>query len=160
MSNEADQVIEVKLGFTPESAISAATLVQTEYSTFLTFNAMRRKPDGYNEPIGTALMEFINCLQSKFGLPNDEALPGHPLRSKGIYAYAMYEVLNSSWVEQLAEQNRVKFPTTTNFDSFRHFILTFHDSTFECVAADFSREVFDGTYEELFGRIGERVMSE
>lgn len=27
--------------------------------------------------------------------------------------------------------------SSANYDSLRHFIITFHDSTFECVARDF-----------------------
>lgn len=160
MASETDQVVKLDLGFKPEAAISGEVLVQTERSTFLTFNAMGLGPDGIHyRGIGFALLEFNICLQTRFGLPNDEALPGHPLYSKGVQTYAMYEVLNSSWIDQLAEQNRVKFPTTTNFDSFRHFILTFHESIFECVAEGFTSEVFDGPYEQLFARIAERVMS-
>jgi hypothetical protein len=33
----------------------------------------------------------------KVGYPDNEALPGHPLYSKGLRHYGRYEVLESSW---------------------------------------------------------------
>ena len=160
MANETDQVIEVNLGFRPEAAISGAVLIQSDYSTFLTFKAMGLETDGIHYTgIGFALLEFNRCILTRFGYPNDEALPGHPLYAKGIADYVMCEVLNSSWIDQIAEQNRVAFPTFNYVDRSRHFVFIFHDSTFECIADGFTSEVFDGPYEQLFARISQRIRS-
>src|SRR4051794_26368763 len=98
MVDEIDQVIELDLGFKPEPAVSGAVLTETEYSTFLTFNAVRRLSDGSVSRIGWAFIEFTRCIITKFGYPNDEALDGHPLRGKGLYGYGIFEVLISSWI--------------------------------------------------------------
>lgn len=66
-----ERVVELHLGITPEAAISGAVLVQTEISTFLTFNAMRAtnrpSPGGgfYSEVAGTAVVEFSVCTAIK-----------------------------------------------------------------------------------------------
>ena len=71
----------------------------------------------------------------KFGYPNDEALPGHPLYPKGLTFYGIFEVRDSSWSRALAEQNLVSFPNPSpSATSGRHFVVTFHDSTLECIA--------------------------
>lgn len=72
------------------------------------------------------------CLAFKFGYPNDEALPGHPLYARGSHGTAVYEVLGSSWLATLAEQNRVKFPDWDLTElGVRHFLFSFHDTTLE-----------------------------
>jgi hypothetical protein len=86
-----------------------------------------------NEPL--AVLRFPLCHIFKFGYPNDEALPGHPLYSKGLSYYGLFEVLNSSWHKTLDEQNLVSFPNPQPSPTrSRHFVVTFHDSTFECIA--------------------------
>jgi hypothetical protein len=159
MGESMDQVIELDLGCVPEAAVSGGVLVQTERSTFLTFNAMRKRPDGRRERAGTALIEFLSCLCTRFGYPNDEALAGHPLHAAGVVEYAIYEVLNPSWSRHLEQQNRVAFPQTGSWN-LRHFIIVFHDSTFECLAEDLVLRVLDEPYARVLQRITDRVLSE
>jgi hypothetical protein len=86
---DKERVVELHFGITPEAAVSGAVLLQTEESTFLTFNAMqttnRSSPGGgyYSEDAGTAVVEFTVCAATKFGYPNDEAW-GHIPRTKGL----------------------------------------------------------------------------
>src|SRR4051794_31035957 len=132
MTEEKDRVIPLNLGCTPEAAVSGALLLQTENKTYLTFNAEKETSDGYSKDAGTAVVEIERCKITKFGYPNDEALPGHPLYPKGLNTYGIYEVLNSSWITELSEQNRIAFPDRTSNKSMRHFIFIFHDNSFEC----------------------------
>ncbi len=155
---EVDKVVELDLGCIPEAAISGAVLVQTEQSTFLTFNAFR-KAGRQRERVGTALVEFRFCTCTLFGYPNDEALKGHPLYQAGLRSYGIFEVLNPSWARRLEQQNRVAFPKTGTWSS-RHFIITFHDSTFECLADDIALEIIDEPYARIFERITQRVLAE
>lgn len=159
MTESVDKVIELDRGYLAEAAVSGAVLVQTERSTFLTFNAMQKRPDGLRERSGTALVEFPGCQCTQFGYPNDEALSGHPLYSSGLAEYAIHEVLNPSWARRLEQQNRVAFPQTGTWN-LRHFIIAFHDSTFECLAGNLVLRVFDEPYARVLQRITERVLSE
>ncbi len=70
-----------------------------------------------------------------FGDPNDEAFQGHPLYRSGLRHYTFAEVVKSPWISAMEKQNRVH-PShdRAQFSSLRHFILPFHDGTFECVA--------------------------
>jgi RimJ/RimL family protein N-acetyltransferase len=52
--------------------------------------------------------------------------------------YASAEVLGSPWIGEWEEANRVHdYHSPKQFADYRHFILQFHDSTFECVAKGF-----------------------
>ena len=152
MKTEVEKVVSLDIDFQPEAAVSGPVLLQTDDSVFLTFNAVRPAPDGHREDAGTAIVEFSRCSVTKFGYPNDEALPGHPLHDRGLDFYEVGEVLHSTWVRQLTEQKRFRFPHTPD-STQRHFIFTFHDSTFECVADSFVASLSTEPYEELFSRI-------
>lgn len=84
----------------------------------------------------SVVLSFEGCVVSRFGYSNDEALPGHPLSKRGLGYYGIYEVLNSSWILELQRQNRDAFPNTDwpAGPPVHHFVATFHDDTFECIA--------------------------
>lgn len=160
-----EQIVELNLGCTPEAAVSGAVLVQTERSTFLTFNAMKQtnRPgpqDGcHRENAGTAVVEFRLCSVTKFGYPNDEAWSGIP-RTRGK-SYGIFEVLNSGWKEEIDRLNRYSFPNPKGEGRRgRHFLILFHDSSFECIAEDLKLEMFNGPYDQIFARIAAQVLSE
>lgn len=71
----------------------------------------------------------------KMGSPNDEVLEGHPLWGSGLEFYEAHEVKNSPWIKELMDINRVHDQfRESHWNEDRHFILTFHDETLECVA--------------------------
>lgn len=150
--------MEIDIGVLPEAAVSGAVVYQTEYASWLVFNAMKRDANGQLEDAGRAVVELVRCSVSKFGYPNDEALPGHPLYKNGLDGggYGVYEVLNPTWAKEVTKQNRVCFPKKPDSKQ-RHFLFTFHDSTFECLADDLRvtirQEPFRAIIEELTGRI-------
>lgn len=82
-----------------------------------------------------ALIEFKRYRSYKFGSPNDKALSGHPLYSRGLRAYGAFEVNGSSWIRELERMNSVHpRHSSERFKVLHHYVFTFHDSTFECVA--------------------------
>ena len=146
-------------GIKPESAVSSPVLLQDDRSAFLTFNAERLRADGMFEEAGTAIVEIIGCSSTKFGYPNNEAIAGHPLYAKGLEAYDIFQVLNSSWDAEHAAQNLISFPNPRLSQSRpKHFIFTFHDSTFECLADEIKIEVSNEPYAQIFRRISERFL--
>jgi hypothetical protein len=121
--------IPLNFGFEPEAAVSAPLFIEGEHKAFLTFNASIRgsSPDRTSRaqlavPIG--IVEIEQCYLSRLGYPNDEGLDEHPLSEHGITAYGSFEVVNSQWIKDVA----------SGVAGARHFIVTFHDSTFECIA--------------------------
>jgi hypothetical protein len=157
--DDPEQLVPLSLGFMPEAAASGACLLQDEYSAFLIFNAMRATEEGRRVDAGTAVVEFKRCIASRFGMPNDEALKGHPLYLKGLQVYECFEVIGSAWKKRLELDNQLAFP---DFDgwSVRHFVFTFHDSSFEClsetISAELRQEPRPGILAALFERLSPR----
>ena len=162
LESDPDAVVQIDAGCLPEAAISGPVLLQSDYRAFLTFNAVRERPDGLRENAGTAVVEIKGYVCTTFGYPNDEARRCHPLYRRGLdaHGYAVYEVLRSSWVSRLEAQNRRCFPNTGTWRA-RHFVVTMHESTFECLADDLDVRVVepphDGLYMDLVGRLWEKA---
>jgi hypothetical protein len=159
-----DDIVELDLGIRPEAAVSGAVLIQTEFSTHLTFNAMRptdrMSPYGgpYMADAGTAIFRFKRCLATRFGYPNDEARGAIP-RFKGT-TYGIYEVRCSSWIRDTIRDNLHRFPNTSDDYIGKHLVFAFHDSTFECLTDDFEFEVSNEPYAVILAQINARVCAE
>jgi hypothetical protein len=84
---------------------------------------------------GIGVVEFKRVTSVKISSPNDEALRGHPLWGSGLEFHSAHEVKNSPWISELMEVDRAheRFDES-QWDGRRHFMLTFHDKTLECVA--------------------------
>ena len=84
---------------------------------------------------GRATVEFEGCRKIILGAPNDEALGGHRLAQHGLVAFAFHEVTSSDLIAELVDRNRVhQRHSDALFSGLRHFLATFKDETFECVA--------------------------
>lgn len=93
-----------------------------------------------------ALVEVEGSLAFKFGPPNDEAISGHRLHKKGLTPYSSFEVINSKWIAELETANRVHpHHRPERFAGYRHIILTFHDSTLEFIATEFTVRQVEGS---------------
>lgn len=158
-----DEVVEVT-GL-PQSSIGAPCpmILAGEHHLHLAY-LLEERPDDWDgttvrildeispgEPV--ALVEFSRAYAHMFGPPNDEAFSGHPLASRGLDPYGAYEVLHSSWIRNLEGMNAVHpHHKPEHFASYRHFVFAFHDTTFECVAADFRMSRHEGSVEEILQR--------
>lgn len=159
-----DKFIELELGVWPEAAVSGATVIQTEESTVLLFNAMRESDEvsqygGFVMiPAGTAIFRFQRCLATRFGYPNDEARSGIP-KFKDT-SYGIYEVHQSTWIQETIRDNRFRFPNTSDNYVQKHFAFEFHDSTFECLADDFEFETSIEPYAKILSMIVDRISNQ
>jgi hypothetical protein len=103
------------------------------------------------EPV--ALVVFSRAIAHMFGPPNDEAFSGHPLASRGLRPYGVFEVQKSSWIRQLERMNSVHpYHRPERFARHHHFIFSFHDSTFECVAETFKLAAHTGSVADVLQR--------
>jgi hypothetical protein len=115
-------------------------------------------PEEY-DPV--AFVEFERPRAHLLGPPSDEAIAGHPLAARGLRPYGIYEIKQSSWIRSLETMNRVHPKHSSEaFSRLRHFIFTFPDSTFECVAEGVRGRVLNRRHSEflasLSGFLGER----
>lgn len=85
--------------------------------------------DPDDDPFCTVL--FPDTVFHRLGPPGEVDREIHPLASQGLSGYSVHEVFNSSLVAELAA-------VASAGTAARHFIITFNESTFECVASDYT----------------------
>ena len=99
----------------------------------------------------TALVKFINCYNYKFGGINDEVIHGHPLYKHGLEAYEAHIIINSKWLKEQESINSVHSNYShTLWENYKHYIFTFHDEIFECIASDYKVDIFKGRICSVF----------
>lgn len=108
------------------------------------------------EPEFLAVAIFRGYHSYYMGAPNDEALQGHPLADRGLASYAAFDIRPSSWIKSLERMNSVH-PNhdPERFENYYHFVVAFHDTTFECVATSCEVETHMGSVRSLTPRMTE-----
>jgi hypothetical protein len=102
--------------------ILAYPIAEADFERFGPFD-----PD--DDPFCTVL--FPDAAFHRLGPPGDVDLEIHPLAMQGLLGYAAHEVVNSSLAAEIATVGSA-------VPALRHFVITFQDSTFECVASDYT----------------------
>lgn len=141
----------VKLDDVPQSSIGAPCpmIVADEHSLVVAFYLEDRPEDWDGKTVRVidptesaepyALVSFERVYAHYSGAPNDEAFKGHPLTTRGLKPYGAFEIKHSTWRHQLMVMNRVHaHHEDSRFEALSHFILSFHDSVFECIAKGYS----------------------
>jgi hypothetical protein len=146
-------------------------LLRNDYRCFLTFYVREHDPgwDGSRVTVkdpgsggkeSLALVEFSRCVSAKLGSPNDEVLDGHPLSGKGLDAYTAQRVVNSRWLAEVEAVNSVhRCYDPTWWRKLNHYVLWFHDTTFECVAESFKVELYRESMADLLARVCGRLLA-
>jgi len=89
-----------------------------------------------------AIVRFRRVTAVRIGSPNDEVIEGHPLHGHGLVAYRAHVVTRSRWVHELQTINSVhQRYDPARWTDRKHYLLAFHDETFECVASGFDVEI-------------------
>jgi hypothetical protein len=86
------------------------------------------------------VFKFQRYQKFVFGPPNDETIAGHRYFKLGLVPYAVFELEGSDVIEELKTINAVHpYFNSKKYDSLKHYIITFHDRTFECVAEGYEQ---------------------
>jgi hypothetical protein len=152
-----DEVVEVNGAPRPDVGAPLPVVVANEDALLLAYLLNEPDPnwDGAYatvvspDSVGNAfaVVVFQELSAHMFGPPNDEAFEGHPLASRGLRPYGVFEVRRSSWLRRLERMNSVH-PSHNRqrfMDGKRHYVFAFHDTTFECIAHGFTFEVRRGS---------------
>jgi hypothetical protein len=137
----------------PQSSIGAPipVILADEHTTVVAYYTQEDENDLDRDIEPIAIITFKSCRSSLFGPPNDEAFSGHPLYSRGLKPYSSFIIENSSWLRKYIEMNSVHpYHTPELFKDNKHFILSFHDSTFECIAESYNFEVVNDRFSSVF----------
>ena len=152
---------------TPQSSVGAPlpAILADEHRLLLAYRVEEPDPDwdgtyatvvdpGHRD-MSIAIVDFVRPVLHMFGLPNDEAFAGHPLADRGLRPYAAVEVIGSSWIRAAERMNAVhpSHDRARFLAGLRHFIFTFHDSTFECIAEGLSISLIRGSMRDAVERM-------
>ena len=157
------KVVPYDIGCEPES-VSSEILLQDGWATFLLFRARSKatSDSGQLDDLGVAVLECLGCSATKFGYPNDEGLPEHPLYNHGMAnaMTAVLEVVPSAWAEGVLAKkemawNRI-WGAPSSKSAPRHFMICLKEATFECLAREMSVTRFFKDFQEAFAHVQAR----
>jgi hypothetical protein len=158
--DEKDTVVE--LTDVPQSDVGAPLpMIWSDENSLLLVYRRQAEPL-HRIQNGAVLVTFENYASYFFGAPNDEAFSGHPLAERGLKPYGSFEVKNSSWVRSLERMNSAHPKHHLVRDMLlkqRHFVFSFHDSTFECVANRYTVIQQEGTTQDILLRYMRQTVS-
>lgn len=113
------------------------------------------------ETVLMALVQFTSCYSYRFGGANEDVLHGHALWGKGLEHYKAHIVANSLWIKEEMRVNRVhEYFNEDRWMKKKHYLLTFHDELFECIAEGFNIEVYRDTFSNIINLAQKRMMED
>jgi hypothetical protein len=135
--DERDRVVQISEFPQCDAGAPMPVVMCNDYRLVLSYYVHWKLADPGKEPV--AVVKFANYYAVMFGPPNDEAFHGHPLAQRGLQPYGAYRVSYSSWIRTLERMNAIHpMHDPKRFEKFTHYILGFHDSTFECIAEGYT----------------------
>lgn len=155
-----EYVINYSIGCIPDLSDSKESILQFGQKIFLTFKALSPiiSETGTYQELGTAIVNFEDCVLSQFGYPSEEHLSKHPLFPKGLdECLGVGQVVNSLWqitvIEQYSNILRLQSPTYINQMDYKHFIFSLKDNVFECIAKNLSVTFSENTYIDIVNKL-------
>ncbi|MDB6038750.1 MAG: hypothetical protein JWM99_2591 [Verrucomicrobiales bacterium] len=106
-----------------------------------------------SEPV--AVVEFTEPYAYMFGPPKDEAFSRHPLASRGLRPGTRVIVDQALGAHDSAHPRH----RPERFVGLEHYILSFHDTTFECVARRFAVSTHTGSVAEVLQNVLRGIVS-
>ena len=131
--DKLDRVVPLDTIPKPEVGAPSPVLRADEREACVSYFTRGATDDINDDPFVSVTFRGYEALM--FGQPSDDSLHLHPLYERGLNYYGAFEVEQSSWVRARERMN--VYPTSVGSARLRHFVLTFHDSMFECAAHGF-----------------------
>lgn len=151
------ELIEIKGLFEMDYGAPSPTILSNDNKLFIAFygesNNAVDMPQERNViyDSGIFALRFDECLKYVFGIPGTETIQGHPYYKLGMRSCSFYELRNSDMIQSLQEMAKVHpYYNPEKWKAYKHYILTFHDNMFECIAKGFEvREENSSIYNQM-----------
>jgi hypothetical protein len=99
----------------------------------------------YTEESDVALVTFAHCFEYRMGMPDENLVSRHPLGKKGLQEYEAHLIENSEWINQLERDYKIISAYSYDGRKYQHYIFTFHDRSFECIASGYKIQIMTDT---------------
>ncbi|MDO3644607.1 hypothetical protein [Mucilaginibacter sp. L3T2-6] len=145
-----------------DTGAPSPTIIANDNNLYVTYNKMTSRSCVTEENVQKKnkilVVKFNNCLQFSFGLPSDETISGHRYYGLGLASYAVYELLNSDLIDELKHIEAVHpYFNNEKYETYKHYIITFHEKTFECVAEGYELQEKDESLYSTSGLILDQI---
>ena|SRR5690606_5599087 len=153
------ELVEIKNIIKMDNGGTSPIVISNENYLYLIFykDISQQSNNKYDDKY---IMKFDLYLKYNFGIPNNESLYHHPYNKLGIESYSFYELKQSPLLEEMKSiEKQHPYYNENNWLGYKHFIITFHDSMFECIAKDYKlisindKQRLETMYELLSGNL-------
>jgi len=158
----AEFAIEIKSLPRPEWCAPLPQIIANEHRVVLMYAIDHFRPADQvgllvvteDTPSSWAVLEFTWIYDCRFGSFSDISCERHPLASAGLQMGAVHIVENSHWKAKILG-NVHPNPITLGKPrpELIHYLFTFHDSLFECIAGPPESSVLSGTAREVVRKV-------
>src|SRR6185437_11809106 len=138
------ELIEIKGLFEMDSGSPSPMIISNDNELFVSFYANKDRTSAVPVErnicydVGIYVLKFKLYMKFTFGFPGEETLRGHPYSRLGMKSYSFYELKKSDLIKSLQRIDKVHpRHNPEKWEKYKHYILTFHDNMFECIAQDF-----------------------
>lgn len=138
------RLVEIKGLFEMDYGSPSPTIISNDSELFIAFYADKKgeasEPKERNLIYDTGIfaLKFKVYLKYSFGLPGNETIQNHPYSKLGLKSFSFYELKDSNLIKELQNIEKVHpYYDPEQWKLYKHYILTFHDNMFECIALDF-----------------------
>ncbi|TRX34097.1 hypothetical protein [Flavobacterium restrictum] len=138
------ELIEIKGLFEMDYGAPSPTILSNDNELFVAFYADKKKssvvPQERNIIYDTGIfaLKFKRYLKYTFGIPSNETINSHPYSKLGMESCSFYELIDSDYIKSLQDIEKMHPGyNPKKWNMYKHYILTFHDNMFECIAEGF-----------------------
>ncbi len=126
-------------------------VVRADDYDYLLFDAHRTDRRGRSLGTGTAVVRLTQCAEWRIRTDGDQDIRGWAADPSDLDAAGTYEVNNSSWVQDVVEDQ----PELMKGPALHHCVFTFRETHFECILSKYDFTVFDGAFDDLLAELTE-----
>ena len=138
------ELIEIKGAFDMDYGAPSPIIISNDGELFVSFyiNKETDSIEPYKRNIvydtGIITLKFKIYLKYMFGIPGNETIEGHPYSKLGMKSYSFYELKKSPLINDLKSIEKIHpYFDENKWTKYKHYIITFHDNMFECIAQDY-----------------------
>jgi hypothetical protein len=143
-----DVVAPLGIGLQAADHVPGAIIVQADDYDYLIFDAWELDEAGDSIGFGTGVVQLTDCVAWHFRVDGDQHLASHPVDPSELDVCEVYEVHNSTWVQNLIDEDPVL--DEPDAPELHHCIFTFSKTSFECVVPRYRATLSTHSFDELY----------